>query len=252
MDSGGVIPIDDVAQELAARLADGPPERFELKAPKSLYVSDVEADADRFRQQAAYYSEMDLPFPCVRAETAELVPVDALPSMGFVDLVRPFPNRHFGEAVIDTLRNEAEETFSESGFQYEETHPEEARSAFRSGLAAFLSARLEAHPPPLLARIVKGLRAGGGDDPVVPPGTATWTFEAITRASNLRVHYSPSYWIKESAYVFAGSVTTPARGHMPAGTYYFGTMGHGSRRIRWDSNSRTRIPPAHQVQLVNA
>jgi hypothetical protein len=255
MDSRGTpteatITAPDVAEDLAARLAQGPPQRCELNAPRYLYVADVEADATRFRQQASYYARLGLPFPCLRAETPELVPLDALPSMDYMDLMRP-PHRYYADSVVAGVRLEAERIFAGSGFSYQEVSPEEARSAFYSAVADFLSVRLNVHRSGLLGRIVMVAR-GFGKDASVAAATPTWPFEVITSKSNLRVYYSPAYWIKRGPSAFAGSETTPAKGHMPAGTYIFGTMAYGDREVRWDGKSRTSIPPAQRVRLVNA
>jgi hypothetical protein len=112
-------------------------------------------------------------------------------------------------------------------------HPSDVQKFFGKYLADHLGvrSRFAARSEDLSERTLRWIDRLRGRREGEPLGGSGWPVEVVTKESDLRVYYSPCYWVTERL-VF-GQPTTPVLGFVPPGRYRFATSG-GVGDFEWD------------------
>lgn len=160
------------------------------------FVPDVEASVDRFVRQDSLLREFEIPSPSAVMEDG-FVPID-LGLNGLSETRR--------ETVRDIVVGLLERPPSQrpEALRIVATPPKTAENGFRRQLQRFLGLRLYS------------------DDRVQDPAGSLigYEFEVSTRTDNLRIHYSPAYFI--NPYLTFGAPTSPVKACLQPGRYIFG------------------------------
>jgi len=224
----------------------------------------LEGDISRASVQSQALSKLDLPSPCLMSD-GELLPCDVLSLLRVgrdwiqealengspqesvlqrglqqdAKLVDALVHSSRGEAdgLLDAWRRSAEA----SHLNFVPAKPEQVRAALRSRIGRFLDSGGggSGHMPPNLPP------AGGA--PSLSGARPTVAFTVVTKASGLRVHYSP-YDLARQDWVFGNTLTTPVTSQLTSGIWKFGVWRAKSKAVEFDGGS-WRVPGSTTAQL---
>lgn len=231
------------AETIVGNLLDDADERALVQELSGgLVISDLENDLHEFRAELALLDDIGAPFPALRVDDGDLVPMSVAAALGSA--------RDYSSASWWSFRFAApwdlRESLTELQFRtsYEEIGTREARRTVFARARDFLAARIAASEDSTWLKSPLRLARRRGEQPVTTPGC---TFTVTTNSPGLWVFWSGAYFIAAN---YFGHPTTPTIGVLQAGRYVFGVDGgaYGSA-VQWDGNALVTLPGAPQVHL---
>lgn len=230
-----VTPQQAFAAELAELLTPDPdgeattPLVMELQTG-GLALADVQASIGRYRYQEVLLEELQAGIPCIILNDDFPLPALILP----LHLPVTTATIRYAEAALDDPAGAVGEQS-----QPVELRPQtEARGFLRRRLAAFLE-----------RRVVAQHNDGSGNGSPSSPGSPGLAFRVATKASGLRVHYSPAFF--QDSLLFGNALTTPVDGWLQPGRYIFGAVGEGETSPRWERSAVARVPSDTIAHLMS-
>jgi hypothetical protein len=196
--------------------------------PLGVFLEDTEKATKSFRFQTAFVESTEIDFPCLDVD-----PVPIPLSLGLEHFAEENDvhgaQEAFDAAKRKTRLREMREIWR--GSKVGHYSVQEAILFFRHRLKEFFGVRIDA-----LELFVKTT----GSPPGSSKGRPGLKFSVETDSNGLRAYYSPAYWMQDQRVL--SFPTSPAKGWILPGRYYFGAGEPGALPI-FDTSAYYDVPP---------